>query len=167
MIMVMMNLCTRSRLFSLVWISTVLWVTTSGFAATTDQWTNSTDGLWAAAFNWSSNEAPNSTYNLTLITNAGSKTVTMDAATPLTNLTIQSLTLSAPSGSTNTLALVDLTTNVALQMSATLTVDRGGLLILTNSAAASAGVRIDHGGAISLTNSVLNETGFAFFDVVN
>jgi len=142
-------------------------ITVSAFAATTDQWTNNASGLWATDLNWSSNQAPNSSFNLVLITNANSKTVTVDAATPSANLSIQGLTLSAPSGSTNTLALTDVTTNVPLQMSGALTVDRGGLLILTNSAIASAGVRIDHGGAINLTNSVLKEAGFAFFDVVN
>jgi len=167
MVMVMMNLFTRSRLFSFVWISIVLWVTSNASGATTDIWTNNANGLWSTDLNWSSNQAPNFTFNLILITNANSKTVTVDAATPSTNLTIQSLTLSAPPGSTNTLALVDLTTNVPLQMSAALTVGQGGLLILTNAALTSAGVRIDHGGAINLTNSVLKETGFGFFDVVN
>jgi len=164
---VMINCCTRSRLFVLMWFSIALSEGATSFAATTDLWTNSASGLWGTALNWSSNQAPNSILNLILITNANSKTVTVDAATPSTNLTIQSLTLSAPSGSTNTLALVDLTTNVPLQASGVLIVDRGGLLISTNSAINSAGAVIDHGGAIRLTNSILKETSFAFFDVVN
>src|SRR5438093_1382787 len=85
---------------------------TGAFAATTNRWTNSVSGLWRTGANWSSNVAPISTFALILITNAISKTVTVDAATPATNLTIQTLTLSAPAGATNTLALVDLTTNV-------------------------------------------------------
>src|SRR5437016_499640 len=78
--------------------------------------------------------APNSTFNFSFITNAASKLVTIDSATPSTNLSIQKLTISAPTGSTNTLALVNLTTNLPLQLSSNLTVDRGGVLTLTNSA---------------------------------
>src|SRR5438034_2253168 len=137
------------------------------FAATTfDGWTNSASGLWRVASNWSSN-APNSTFNFIFITNATSKIVTIDAATPSTNLSIQKLTISAPTGSTNTLALVSLTTNLPLQLSSTLTVDRGGVLTLTNSAVNSAGVIIDRGGALNLTNSVVTVSGFTTFDVVN
>src|SRR6266478_267543 len=97
------------------------------FAATTNSWTNSISGLWRTASNWSSNQPPDSTFTYILITNASTKTVTLDPATASTNLTIQRLVVSAPSGSTSTLLLVDLTTNVPLQLSSTLTLDQGGV----------------------------------------
>src|SRR5947209_11133421 len=80
---------------------------TDSFAATTNRWTNSISGMWQTATNWSSNQPPNSSFTYILITNANTKTVTIDATTPATNLSIQRLVISAPTGSTNTLALVN------------------------------------------------------------
>src|SRR5437899_3206015 len=133
-----------------------------------DGWTNSTGGLWRVATNWSAGQAPNSTFPLILITNANTKTVTIDASTLSTNLSVQKLTVSAPAGSTNTLALVNLTTNLPLQLSSTLTVDRGGVLNLTNAALISVGVALDHGGTLNLTNALLSASGaLTTFDVIN
>jgi len=118
--------------------------------------------------NWSSNQAPDSSFSLILISNANSKTVTIDAGTPSQNLSIQKATISAPSGSTNTLAMVNVTTNFPLQLSSTLTLDQGGVLTLTNSELSSVGLTIDRGGALNITNSVLLETGaLTTFDVIN
>ncbi|HTL56092.1 MAG TPA: hypothetical protein VL361_10465 [Candidatus Limnocylindrales bacterium] len=103
-------------------------------ADTTNLWTNSSSGLWRTGSNWSSGVPPDSTFTYILITNTGTKTVTIDAATPSLNLALTNLTISAPAGSTNTLALVDLTTNLPLQLSRALVVDRRGALYITNSA---------------------------------
>src|SRR5712691_3097302 len=137
-------------------------------AATTNSWTNPVDGLWRTAVNWSSNQAPNSTFTFILITNANTKTVTIDAATPATNLTIMRLTVSAPSGFTNTLALVNLTTNMPLQISDPLRVNSGGVVTLTNSALSSLGAVIDRGGALNVTNCFLAQSGvLSTFDIMN
>src|SRR4051812_5632230 len=94
-----------------VLISTAALITIAGNAsAATDSWTNSVSELWGTAANWSSNQPPDSSFSSILITNGSSKTVTIDASTPLANLSIQRLTISAPAGSTNTLALVNVTT---------------------------------------------------------
>src|SRR5207253_372077 len=139
-----------------------------GFAATTNRWISSGDGLWSTGSNWSSNRPPDSTFAYILITNANSKAVTIDATTPLTNLTIQRLTISAPSGSTNTLALANVGTNLALQLSIGLILDSGGVLGMTNSALSSAGVTVDHGGALNATNSTLRQTGsLSTLDILN
>lgn len=139
-----------------------------GFAASIDQWNISGAGLWSIGANWSSNRPPDSTFTLILITNASSKTVTVDATTPATNLAIQRLTVSAPTGSANTLALTDVGTNRPLQLSLGLTVDGGGALTLTNSALTSAGVIVNHGGALNVTNSIILETGvLSTFDIIN
>src|SRR6266850_731892 len=138
-----------------------------GFAAT-DQWVNTGNGLWSTGSNWSSNQPPDSTFSYTLITNANTKTVTIDAATPATNLTIERLVISAPVGATNTLALANAGTNVPLQLLNGLTVDGGGALSMTNSALNSVGVSVNRGGTLNATNSFLVETGvLATFEIVN
>jgi T5SS/PEP-CTERM-associated repeat protein len=138
------------------------------FAASMDLWNSSGSGLWSTGSNWSSNRPPDSTFTLIMITNAGSKTVTVDAATPATNLAIQRLTISAPVGSANTLALTDVGTNQPLQLSLGLTVDGGGVLSMTNSALNSAGVTVNRGGALNVTNAVVLESGvLSTFDIIN
>src|SRR6267142_80949 len=138
------------------------------FAASMDLWNNSSSGLWSSASNWSSNQPPDSTFALILITNANTKTVTVDATTPSTNLAIQRMTISAPVGSLNTLALAGVGTNRPLQLSFGLTVDGGGALTLTNSALNSTGVSVNRGGALNATNSILLETGvLSTFEIVN
>ena len=100
----------------------------------TNSWTNNAGGLWRDSANWSSNQAPDITFSHVLITNGNSKTVTIDSLTSAANLSISNLVLAAPTGATNTLVLVDVTTNLPLQLWRTLTIDRGGDLQITNSA---------------------------------
>ena len=139
-----------------------LGIISKGYAATstTNRWTNSVSGLWRDAANWSTNLPPNSTFNFNLITNAGTKTVTIDAATPATNLSIQRLTVSAPAGSTNTLELVDLTTNQPLLLSSTLTIGARGTLRVTNSAVTingfSGGILDVTAGTVTLEDGLID-----------
>src|SRR5215831_5314455 len=65
-------------------------------------WTNPGSGSWADTNNWSGHSAPTDT-SAVLITNANTKTVTIDGNTPSGDLTVASLKISGPSGSTNTL----------------------------------------------------------------
>ena len=71
----------------------------------------------------------------TVITNANSKTVTLDAQTPATNLTISSLTLFGSNSTTNTLQLSNVGTNrpLTLMNSSELKIAQGGALLITNS----------------------------------
>src|SRR6266542_3269833 len=97
-------------------------------------WTNTGSGFWKDGSNWSGGRSPNSALGSTLITNASTKTVTIDALTPSTNLTINSLTISGPGASTNTLLLADVGTNNPLTLvSSELKIAQGGALIVTNS----------------------------------
>src|SRR5437762_3172902 len=130
----MFGCLSRPQLAWLACLAVYLGPVEASVAATTNLWTNSVSGLWRTGSNWSSGVPPDSTFAYILITNAGTKTVTIDATTPLTNLAITNLTISAPAGSTNTLALVDATTNLPLQLSRALIVDRRGALYITNSA---------------------------------
>jgi hypothetical protein len=147
-----------------IWLMT--FIPGTGSAAGTDSWTNQADGLWSVGSNWSSNQPPSVTFSLIAITNAGSKTVTVDSSTASANLSVPKLTVAAASGASNTLALIDLTTNVALQVATLLTIDRS-LLTLTNSALSSGGILIDHGGSVNVTNGVITETGFTTCEVNN
>src|SRR5436190_8278113 len=121
----------RSQRF--LWSICLLMVCNNGLAAGTDRWTNILGGFWWAGTNWSSNVPPNTTFTSVFITNTGTKTVTIDAATPATNLSITALTLSAPATFTNVLRMADVPTNVPLHLSGSLTISRGGALNLTNS----------------------------------
>src|SRR2546428_6754435 len=95
-------------------------------------WTNSNSGLWTVGSNWSIGRPPDMAAGLTLITNAGTKTVTIDSATAATNLILNNLTLLGPAGTTNTLEMADAGTNKPLVLlslaSSPLAIARGGAL---------------------------------------
>jgi T5SS/PEP-CTERM-associated repeat protein len=126
-----------------------------------NSYTNNADGKWEDGANWSLGVAPTNAHSI-FVTNAASKTVTIDATTSGSfpeSMTINSLTLSAEIGSTNTLSLNDPGTNTPLVIQTIITIVSGGALIVTNAALSGAGgifggdVRLDDG---SLTiNSVV------------
>jgi hypothetical protein len=101
-------------------------------AATTNRWTNAVSSVWSATTNWSAGVPPSTSFDFTVITNAGTKTVTIDAGTPVANLAVRGLMLSAPVGSTNTLQLVSLP--AAMNSSGVVNIQRGGVLEISNSA---------------------------------
>lgn len=105
-------------------------------AAVPNNWTNTTGDLWRASTNWSAAAAPTSASNVdpTQITNANSKTITIDSAAPVANLSLRGLTLSAPIGSTNTLALVNVPLGTPLTTSKAFLVGNRSALAITNSA---------------------------------
>ncbi len=78
--------------------------------------------------------APSSSNASNLITNAASKTITLDAVTVTGSgtMTISNLALSGPSGTTNTVQLTN-TTVTALHILNAITVNSGGALLVTNS----------------------------------
>src|SRR5438477_819841 len=107
------------------------------------RWTNSTSGLWIVGSNWSLGRPPDTAAGLILITNAGTKTVTIDST--VTNLTLNNLTLLAPAGATNTLAMVDVGTNkplVLLSSASPLAIARGGALHMSNSSLVITGTAV-------------------------
>jgi T5SS/PEP-CTERM-associated repeat protein len=115
-------------------------------------WTNAASGLWRDGTNWTGHIAPNIT-SFIRITNDNTKTVTIDALTPSTNLTVQSLTLSAPPGATNTLLLSDVGTNNPLTFQTGLELQDGAALRVTNS-----------GILLQLTNDHVNIDGSVTLD---
>ena len=121
------------RKLALALAAAILLPSLSASAATI--WTNTaSSGLWRISTNWSPATAPNSNSDPTQITNAVTKTVTIDSLTASTNLSIRGLTLSAPAGSTNTLALVNVPLGTPLTTSKAFLVGNRSVLAITNSA---------------------------------
>ncbi len=100
-----------------------------------NSWTNAAGGKWEMAVNWSLG-APNISQPGLMITNANTKTVTIDAVTTNTPgaMTINTLTVSAPPGTTNTLFLNHAGAATPLQLLNGLTLDTNGALAVNNSA---------------------------------
>lgn len=94
-------------------------------------WVNGSSGFWRESENWSAG-VPSFEISLTLITNANTKTVTVDAATPLLNREVDRLTISAPDG-TNTLLLDNLTATGDFKVIGLAVVNRGGAIRVNNS----------------------------------
>lgn len=131
-----MNRAAAAHPFKCIALTATLLVATVGsLAAATNNWVSPTDGLWRITNNWSLALAPSNSTAIdpTLITNAGTKTVTIDSATAAVNLSVQNLFVSAPLGATNTLALVNVSAS-ALTTLKPFTVGLRGTLLITNSA---------------------------------
>jgi len=104
-----------------------------------NSWINPASDKWETAANWSLAVAPSSSDAADLITNAGNKTVTIDSATATNaggiHMTINNLTVSAPSGSTNTLVLSSTgTLSTPFLIKGAVTLGGGGGITVTNSA---------------------------------
>jgi T5SS/PEP-CTERM-associated repeat protein len=96
-------------------------------------WNKPNSGFWKDGTNWSGGRPPNLGLGGTYVTNASTKTVTVDALTALTNLFINSLNIWAPPATTNTLLLQDLGANPLVVSNATLSVANRGAVVVTNS----------------------------------
>lgn len=96
--------------------------------------TNASGGLWRHGTNWSSTpSAPTLSTGGTYVTNRTSKTIAIDAATPLTNLFIGSLNVWGPVGTTNRLLLQDLGATPLVVSNNSLDVRMRGVVEITNS----------------------------------
>lgn len=125
--------------------------TQSTALAAFNNWTNTSGGLWRTAANWSAGIAPDSSSlsDPAQVTNAGVKTITIDSLTPAANLSLRGLTLSAPTGSTNTLVLDNVPPATPLTTSKPLLVGIRSSLCVTNSAVnATAGFDITNASVI-------------------
>ncbi|MGD0059825.1 MAG: hypothetical protein ABSD58_10440 [Verrucomicrobiia bacterium] len=102
----------------------------------TNSWINFSDGKWETATNWSLDSPPSANLSGALITNAGSKIVTIDAVTASNypgSMTISNLTVSAPTGSTNTLLLSGAGGVKPFTVLGVATILPGGLIDIENS----------------------------------
>jgi hypothetical protein len=125
-----------------------------------NSWSNPGGHKWEIGSNWSLGVPPANTQGVVGITNVTTKTVTIDAATVLSNgfngcMTISNLTVSGPPGTINTLQLTNAGVATPLTILSAATISSGGVLLLTNSAmlvapAGGTGFVID--GSVMLTN---------------
>ncbi len=131
----MSRLIVVPKLRHVVPVAVLLFAWVGTVSAATNNWVSPTNGLWRITNNWSLALAPSNSTAMdpTLITNAGTKTVTIDSATAAVNLSILNLFVSAPLGATNTLALVNVSAS-ALTTLKPFTVGLRGALLVTNSA---------------------------------
>src|ERR1043166_1546578 len=95
---------------------------------------SSTTGLWQNSSSWSLGVAP-STVNQTgiFVTNAVTKTVTINSSTPATNMTINDLTVTAPVGAVNTLQITNVGAATPLRILNGCTISGGGAGFITKS----------------------------------
>jgi T5SS/PEP-CTERM-associated repeat protein len=101
-----------------------------------NSWISGAGGKWEAAAHWSLTIPPDSLQSI-FISNAPSKTVTIDATTSGSNpstMTNRNVIVSAPAGTVNTLFLNNAgTTTTPLQILNSLTITSGGAVAVTNS----------------------------------
>src|SRR5712692_7665520 len=138
MIVVGFSLIMKRNLLQLWGVRCLLgcFVLAFGITASAEKaWKSPTSGLWADGTNWSGNLPPDIT-SFIQITNANTKTVMIDAATPAATLTVQKLSMSALPGETNTLLLSDAGTNNPLVLQTGLQLADGAAIRITNSALA-------------------------------
>ncbi|HTS18397.1 MAG TPA: hypothetical protein VMP11_12550 [Verrucomicrobiae bacterium] len=128
-----------------------------------NSWINAVGAKWEIAANWNfsagaPSAAPSNCDPADLITNAGNKTITLDAVTAayktnLSVLSINNLLLSAPSGSVNSLALSGGFTNV-LRIASGLSIFSGGsLTVAGGSITVNDELQID-GGALLANGAI-------------
>ncbi len=109
-----------------------LWLGSLAPADAEKIWTNSASGFWRDGTNWTGHTAPDVT-SFIRVTNDISKTITIDSLTDPTNLTVQSLTLSAPPGATNLLLLSSVGVANPLVFQTGLELQDGAAIRITNS----------------------------------
>jgi hypothetical protein len=151
------------RIFLLV--SLIVTPSAVTLAQTTNSWIDGS-GKWETGTNWSQATAPSISDAAEFITNATSKTVTIDgltsAGSPAT-MTISNLTISSLATS-NTLLLNKAGTITPLRVLNNLAINSGGVLVITNSALlvnGLAGGGIGDDGAVSLNSGSLLITNAA------
>jgi T5SS/PEP-CTERM-associated repeat protein len=126
--------------------------------AQTNSWANPSRGFWDDTESWSLGILPTNAQSV-FITNAPSKTVTIDSYTSGNypeSLTISNLTVSAPDGSTNTLFLDDAGLTPPLSVINTLDVDTNGALVVDGSVVQVSGDLVmgeyGYNGALTVIN---------------
>ena len=135
--------------------------------AAVNSWTNANSAKWETPANWSAG-APGAAQSI-YITNANSKTVTIDATTSgsfSNTMSINDLNLfGVSSSSTNSLALTNAGTATPLQVATTLFVGSGfspGFLTISSSALQVGSTTYLNQGKITLNSGLLNATNGSF-----
>ena len=126
----------------------------------TNTWISATNGKWETSTNWSNGTAPSLADSADTITNASTKTVTIDSVSTNTPgvMTISNLVVSAPPGATNTLLLDNVGTATPLQILNGLTISSGGVLTVSGSSLVAGSV--SNAGVIQASGGTLEFFGF-------
>ncbi len=109
------------------------------------RWQSSLGGKWETASSWYAAYRPDATLQEVQLTNATTKTVTIDTTTAgsyPSSMTVSNLTIAGPAGTVNTLAVTNVGLSTPFQVLNTMTISTGGALMVSNSA-----VVIDSGAA--------------------
>jgi hypothetical protein len=152
-------------------IQVLLWlaafVTARDAAAVDNIWINGASGKWETSSNWSAG-APAANQSI-YVTNASSKTITIDTITSgsfSNTMSINDLSLFGPSSTvTNSLTLTNAGTTTPLQIAATLSVGSGlspGFLTIVNSALQVGSTVFLTRGSITLNSGSLNASSGTF-----
>ena len=131
----------------------------AAWAGLFNSWVNPGSDLWQVGTDWSLSVPPDNTHWAIFVTNANTKTVTINATTSSNfpgSMTASNLTLSAPTGSTNTLFVAGVGTNLPLTVLASLSIGNGGVLLISNSSVKVSGLT---NSILSLGGSVVLENG--------
>ncbi len=141
-----------------VFLSACLFSSVNSFGQTTNRWTNAVSSVWHSTTNWSAAALPSTSFNYILVTNTGTKTVTIDSATAAANLSVSNLTVSAPSGFTNTLFM----SNLAAEFTTSKQVNIGlrGALRITNSTFTASDTFDVSAGTLTIDSGLLDTTPF-------
>jgi Bacterial TSP3 repeat len=115
------------------WLAAASLLTPLVVRAQTNSWINTLGGSWQTSSDWSLGVPPTNTQSAILITNDTTKTVAINTKTSPDLLTVSNLTVGAPGGSTNTLAMTNTGTNAPLHILNLLTIADGGVVSMTNS----------------------------------
>jgi T5SS/PEP-CTERM-associated repeat protein len=155
-----MNLVSREFVWFKALVRSVsLWLLASAIPAPAEKlWISPVSSFWDVGTNWSGGTPPDDTAFIR-ITNDLTKTITIDAQTPVTNLTVQKLTLSAPPGATNTLIVQDLGPGNPLIFQTGLEMEDGAVLHLTNSSM-ELQLMFDH---VNIDGSMILDNGSIIF----
>ena len=126
-----------------------------GAAAQSNSWIEPTSSFWHVPTRWSLGVPPDVTQGAVLITNANSKTVSLDSttATNTSTLTISNLIISAAASETNTLEINMGSPSATLTVLNSLSVGSGGAVTVSNSALTVSGIpdgRFDVDGDVAV-----------------
>jgi T5SS/PEP-CTERM-associated repeat protein len=116
-----------------------------------NSWTNGANGKWEDGANGWSAGVPSAQDMVNYITNAGTKAVVIDAATPLNSLAVNNVVVRAAPGDINGLALFNSGAARPLQIQENLAIDSHGTVAVTNGVIRvnqTLAVGYDHGAAL-------------------
>ncbi len=146
-------------------IAVVVWLMGAvvAVAQTTNTWTLAGSQTWGTGVAWSLGVPPTTSDAFVSITNAPTKTVTIDAATAAlfpASLTLSNLTIAAPTGQLNILNLTTGGATTPLRVLGKTTISPGGFLVANHASLTVAGPLQINGTLHSLTGTLITTNSY-------